>query len=140
MWFHFWIAFHLYDIAVAVAPVTCDVGVVVAFVSSMMQSTLTLKIDKVDVSMAFVAYSRTHIILYKLEIFGLDFSGKIFFSSLATLSNVVAIDLIRTFSFLSLLLIRTSICDVVSFICILLLITNDYLILMWNTYLKHTLH
>lgn len=89
MWFHFWIAFHLYD--VAVAPVT--------IISSMMQSTLTLKIDKLDVSMVFIvahSRSRTHIIWYKLEIFGLDFS---FCSSCSPLFRTLTLLILFIISF-----------------------------------------
>lgn len=77
---------------------TCDAVAAAAIISSMMQSTLTLKTDKVDVSMVFIvahSWSRTHIIWYKLENFGLDFS---FFSCLlAALSHIDAIDLIHYF-------------------------------------------
>lgn len=149
MWFHFWIAFHLCDIVVAVAPVyyTCDDGAgavaVVAIISAMMQSTLTLKIDKVDVSMVFVvahSRSRTHIIWYKLEIFGLDFSPKIFsfsspsrsFAHWRYWSYSLFHSPSRSLSHSPCSSARRLFVTLSSFICILLLITNDYLILMWN--------
>lgn len=136
MWFHFWIAFHLCVVVAVTTLGDVDVVVVAAIISSMMQSTLTLKIDKVDVSMVFVAHSyTTHIILYKLEIFGLDFSAKIFFVIFKLLFRTLTPLILFIYFSLSLILvlIRTSsICDTVVYMHFAVLITNDYLILMWN--------